>query len=382
MPSRDITVYVPSSVSQNNLRRKINILVANDGSEQEVQTYVFNGFELGQQTGVVPESIMIGIPQPGDYCNRQYELSFEPCLSGWSKYSRYSDPPVTANYYGCPGNGECTPSGGGNDAYLTWIYTVVIPEVLSQLNMDLGEVSIVGGSMGGLTACYAPSRFPNWYSRGFCYAPAVMWNYGSLAQRIVDNFELTNMLPKSVVIEVGHETYDIFRNDVTLEEKNMIQLQTDVLNAFKSIGMQTMSFGNVVFPPSGENTQTVNILAGAPMHMVMFFNQRAAFHAPSNWQISFYTHLQTLYRPSFNDSTRMQRSDYDWYIGQEASDSSSSSEDDNSNDKLERTVIALAVFLAVAVVAFFVALTILLRSRSGADSLMSGGVAKSHQNNL
>ena len=76
--------------------------------------------------------------------------------------------------------------------------------------------------------------------------------------------------------------------------------------------MQTMSFGNVVFPPSGENTQTVNILAGAPMHMVMFFNQRAAFHAPSNWQISFYTHLQTLYRPSFNDSTRMQRSDYDW----------------------------------------------------------------------
>jgi hypothetical protein len=55
--SRDINAYVPSSISQNTLNRPINIIVVNDGSLDEVKTYVFNGFELGQQTGVVPESI-------------------------------------------------------------------------------------------------------------------------------------------------------------------------------------------------------------------------------------------------------------------------------------------------------------------------------------
>lgn len=316
--SRDINAYVPASVSQNSVRRKVNIMVVNDGSIDEVSSYVFNGFELGQQTGVVPESLMVGIPQnPDDYCNRQYELSYSPCLVGWSKYNRYTDPPTTSNFYGCPGNSGC-PLGGGNDNYLTWIYQVVIPAVLDELGMDLGEVSIVGGSMGGLTACYAPSKFPHWYSRGFCYAPAVMWNYGELAQLVKNNFMETNALPKAVVMMVGHEAYDIFRNDTTGDTRNMLQIQRDVFDAYLAIGMDPMDFRQVSLSPAGDNTQTVNILGGAPMHMAMFYDQRGAFHAPSNWMVSFFTHLQVLYRPSFNDSTRRQRTDYDWYVGQPA----------------------------------------------------------------
>ena len=353
IPSRDINGYVPISVSQNTIRRKINILVVNDGSFDEVEMYAFNGFDLAQQTGVVPESIMVGIPQTGKYCNRQYELSFEACKTGWSKYNRNSNPLTTSNYYGCPGNEDCNLTTGGNDAYLTWIYQDVIPAVLDTLNMDLGEVSIVGGSMGGLTACYAPSKFPQWYSRGFCYAPAVMWNYGSLADTILSNFESHKMLPKSIVMEVGHETYDVFRDDVTMETKNMIEIQMDVMNAWKSIGMETMKFSSVVFPPSGDNSQTATILGGAPQHMAMFYNQRAAFHAPSNWQVSFYTHLVTLYRPSFNDSTRMQRSDYDWYLGQtttETTDEASTTDDNTKEAAYLTVIIVLAAALGVVLV--------------------------------
>lgn len=349
LASRDIVAYVPSSVSQNTLRRRINIMVVNDGSLDEVSSYVFNGFELGQQTGVVPESLMVGIPQnSADYCNRQYELSPSTCLAGWSKYERYSDPPATSAYYGCPGNSEC-PISGGNDNYLTWIYVDVIPAVLNELGMELGEVSIVGGSMGGLTACYAPSKFPNWYSRGFCYAPAVMWNYGDMAQLVRTNFMETNQLPKAIVMETGHETYDIFRNDTTGDVRNMIQIQKDVFDAYVAIGMEPMSFGHVTFPPSGDNSQSVNILAGAPMHMVMFYNQRGAFHAPSNWMVSFFTHLQMLYRPSFNDSTRMQRSDYDWYIGQPSTASYSSDcfDDDDSEKKLFALSLGLGLTVGV-----------------------------------
>ena len=44
--NRDITVYIPPSISQNTISRPINILVANDGSYQEVDTYVMSGFHV------------------------------------------------------------------------------------------------------------------------------------------------------------------------------------------------------------------------------------------------------------------------------------------------------------------------------------------------
>jgi hypothetical protein len=86
---------------------------------------------------------------------------------------------------------------------------------MTSLNMTLGEVSIIGGSFGGLTACYAPSRFPQWFSRGFCYAPTTSWNFGSLAQAIKRNFQNAGELPKAVIMEQGHEAYDLFFSEIT-----------------------------------------------------------------------------------------------------------------------------------------------------------------------
>lgn len=102
--SRDINVYIPPSISQNTIKRPINILVANDGSYQEVETYVMSGFDVAVQTGKVPESILVGIPQtaPG-VCNRYYELSYGNCTTGWVKYNRGSNPLSYDPYYGCPG---------------------------------------------------------------------------------------------------------------------------------------------------------------------------------------------------------------------------------------------------------------------------------------
>jgi hypothetical protein len=70
------------------------------------------------------------------------------------------------------------------------------------------------------------------------------------------------------------------------------------------------------------------------------------------------------------------------YIGQTTEESSSSSEDSDNNKRLTNVVIALAILLIVAVITLVVALAMLLRLRSGAQSLIAEGAAKSHQNNL
>jgi enterochelin esterase-like enzyme len=347
--SRDIPVYLPPSIVQNTIHRKVNILIVNDGSLEELSTYIAAGFEVAQNTGVAPESIVIGIPQREyDTCNRNYELSFESCATGWEKYSRWTNDPVQSSaYWGCPGSDLECPAGGGNDAYLTWIYNDVIPAVLADIDMSLNEVSIVGGSMGGLTSCYAPSKFPQWYSRGYCYAPAVMWNFGSINDVIISNFAQTGMLPKSVIMEVGHEAYDVFTDTSTGEVKNFLQLIKSVLDTWRSVGMESLYFEAVTFPPSESNTYSSQVLGGAPSNTVMLYNQRAAFHSTMQWQLSFMTHLGSFYRSSYNDSTRLQRVDYDWYVGQTAVDSS----DDDKDDSDKKLIIGLSVALTTVTVA-------------------------------
>lgn len=381
--SRDIPVYLPPSLVQNTVPRKVNILIVNDGSLEEVTTYIEAGYEVAQNTGVAPESIVIGIPQREyDSCNRNYELSFEPCMVGWEKFSRWTNYPVTAEpYWGCPGSGLECPYTGGNDAYLTWIYTDAIPAVLAAIDMSLGEVSIVGGSMGGLTSCYAPSKFPHWFSRGYCYAPAVMWNFGSINDAIRSNFEQTHMLPKSIIMEIGHEAYDVFTDTSTGEGKNLLQIIKSVLDTWQSIGMQSLYFDVVTFQPTASNSYSSQILGGAPLSAVSLYNQRAAFHSPMQWQLSFMSHLGTFYRPSYNDSTRLQRVDYDWYIGQTGSPSSSSCDDGRTKED-EQIIIGLSVALIIVSVILCVVVCSVLYAcysskQADAKSLIEKGVSNS-----
>lgn len=151
--TRDISVYQPMSVLQNTLKRKMNVLIVNDGTLSELKSYVRAGVDVAQNAGHMPESIVVGIPQSGGSCNRAYELLFAQCDSSfWRRYDRFTNPPGLTIFGGCPGSSDpCPPTlnGGGADLYLTWIYTSVLPAVMSKINMSLGEVSIVGGSYGG-----------------------------------------------------------------------------------------------------------------------------------------------------------------------------------------------------------------------------------------
>ena len=150
--NRNISVYLPVTVTQNTVRRKMNVLVVNDGSINEVTSYVSSGFEVAQYNGHVPESIIIGIPQKGADCNRQYEMLFEACdsIDKWKKYDRtsLSKPPSNSYYYGCPGSTDssgsskaCPPElqGGGADLYLEWIYKDVVKAVLDILKVLLTQ---------------------------------------------------------------------------------------------------------------------------------------------------------------------------------------------------------------------------------------------------
>ena len=50
-------------MKQNNLKRNINVVILNDVSIEVLNSFVFNGgFDVAIQSGLIPESIIIGIP--------------------------------------------------------------------------------------------------------------------------------------------------------------------------------------------------------------------------------------------------------------------------------------------------------------------------------
>ena len=139
--NRDINVYVAASLKQNNVRRKVNVLVVNDGTLFYLQQLAFvGGMDRAVLTGAVPETIMVGVPQNGTGCERQRELTFSESAVGNGAY--------------------CRTSSGGNSKYFAFIQNNVVPAVLENLNLILGEVSITGVSYGGLRSCYAASALP------------------------------------------------------------------------------------------------------------------------------------------------------------------------------------------------------------------------------
>lgn len=182
---RDINVYIPPSMSQNSLSRRVNIIILNDGDMNFMTTLTKQGgLDRAIQNGDVPQdTIMIGIPQ-NLTCERGYELTYEACD---------------------PTRMDCTDCKSGGGLYFTYfLRNTVIPAVLTNLSMSLGEVSMTGSSLGGLTACAAASFQPSYFQRGFCMSPSTWWNHGSLAINITQNAKKYG-LPKSIVMYIGTE---------------------------------------------------------------------------------------------------------------------------------------------------------------------------------
>lgn len=90
--------------------------------------------------------VLEGMPQTMGN-QRGYELEYEVPLGNG---------PNDKNLSCIPG-----PAGGGTDLMLRWLDETVIPATLAKLGMSRGEVSISGGSVAGLTSCYAASARPD-----------------------------------------------------------------------------------------------------------------------------------------------------------------------------------------------------------------------------
>jgi hypothetical protein len=60
--SRNVSVFIPPSLLQNKMQRPVNIMILLDGAHSVVESFAARtGFETLQVSGVVPESIMIGV---------------------------------------------------------------------------------------------------------------------------------------------------------------------------------------------------------------------------------------------------------------------------------------------------------------------------------
>jgi predicted alpha/beta superfamily hydrolase len=67
----------------------------------------------------------------------------------------------------------CEKGGGGTDAFLDFVVDTALPTALARLGFSLGEISISGFSLGGLTACYAAVQRPLVFRRALCMSPSV-----------------------------------------------------------------------------------------------------------------------------------------------------------------------------------------------------------------
>ena len=89
-----------------------------------------------------------------------------------------------------------------------------------------------------MAACWAASSRSTQFSRGLCMSPSVWWNYGELSTIIAQNYESTQLLPKSIFISIGsQEAYswmDLGPNVPVVQWNYFLQSVTD---SFENIGM-------------------------------------------------------------------------------------------------------------------------------------------------
>lgn len=312
---RDISVYIPPSIYQNTLSRPIHIIVVNDGTLLFLQQLTtLGGFDRIVQTGAIPvNTILVGIPQnESNFCDRMYELSYELCSP---------DQSICA---------DCEHTGG-NFLLFDFIQDTVLPAVLSNLSMTMGEVSMTGYSLGGLTACVAASVRPRIYSRALCLSPSVWYNDGSLANNITQN-AIRYGLPKSIVMYIG----------------------TD--EAFQWPGW----FGNY------NATVDAWLVAGMTNTTLTSFAFHGGLHMLSYWVDVFATGIVRMYAQDFPVESLQQESfaeNIHVYFPNASVDSLPCPhicEDDNSEDEEEKAYYRNVIFALLTVITVIVVMNIVM----------------------
>lgn len=346
---RDISLYLPYSLIENPIRREVNVLLLYDGDLATTQLMALNaGFDMYAASGSVPETIIIGIP-PG--------ANGTACPTGTCSQRIFEMTPT-----GCDpslNNCQAGQAYGGTSTFLTFSLGV-ISDVLASLNLDMGELSSFGTSLGGLTACYAVSAFPSNFSRAFCGSPSTWWNSGEISSIITSNYAKSQILPKSVVISIGTQEgngYLFLANQPTV----WMQFITQMNDAFLSIGM-----GKI--PPGQDATETHDDGQSFPSlnSNLVYFTYTGGVHIYSQWVDVFSYGVSLMYAAdypyAFHANNKLQKNTYVsiQYPVQTTCDLS----DDDADSEQEVVYFALMiVFGALTVMLAGIALSLFLKLR-------------------
>lgn len=250
------------------------------------------------------------------------------------------------------------PRTGGAPLMLQWVDEDVIPAILAQLGdigMDRGEVTITGGSLGGLTSCYAAASRPDIFQRAVCSSPSNCFNFenGGLSTIITSQFESTGISAKTVIQFLGQEVYDEDLTNANADENQLEYLMRDD-SAWKGIGLTPLVSDFVFTPvnPSTFVTQPYTTLARVESkHIIMTFLLPGGQHAPSSWEQEFAAALPNLYRADPPDKLRIPKSESLKYmsITSEQADTSDDSDEDDNAVTLH-VLMAIVIFLALLVI--------------------------------
>lgn len=324
--SRDIPVYQPPSLLQNKVRRAVNIMILLDGSYEVVENYATRtGFESYQLMGQIPESIMIGISTVefayrGDFNQRTYEMTYEKALNYPNETCIYAD------------------ETGGASKLLDWIDYDVIPSVLASIGedgigMDRGEVSIHGGSLGGLTSCYAATYRPQVFARAVCSSPSNCYNFatGGLSTHIISNYLLSGVSAKTVIQFLGCEPYVRNTSSNQAGDNNQLGYLIKDDEAWQTIGLKPFYMSTTYTAANAAKHIPYSYVTVDKLndHIVVSYDNPAGQHAPSTWQQEFAWALLNLYRNDPYDKLRVPTIEALKYMSVEYQ---SNVDDDNRNN--------------------------------------------------
>lgn len=176
-----------------------------------------------------------------------------------------------------------------------------------------GEVAITGGSLGGLTSCYAASKYPDIFERAVCSSPSNCFNFGSggLAAVINSNYLSTGKRSKAVVQFLGVEALS---GDGVIDgdEYQMEYLMKDD-KAWQSIGMKPLTAATL-YTSAGSASHAYTHLAPLPDNIIASLLLPAGQHAPSTWEQEFAAALPFLYRADRPDKSRIPKSEQLTYL--------------------------------------------------------------------
>jgi hypothetical protein len=322
------------------------------------------GFDMYTASGSVPEAIIIGIP-PG--------ANGTACPTGTCSQRIFEMTPTDCD----PSLNNCQAGQayGGTSTFLTFSLGV-ISDVLATLNLDMGELSSFGTSLGGLTACYAVSAFPSNFSRAFCGSPSTWWNSGEISSIITSNYAKSQILPKSVVISVGTQEgngYLFLANQPTV----WMQFITQMNDAFLSIGM-----GKI--PPGQDSTETHDNGQSFPSlnSNLVYFTYTGGVHIYSQWVDVFSYGISLMYAVdyplAFQANNKLQKNTYVslQYPVQTACDSS----DDDANSEQKTVYFALMIVFGVSILVLATVAVYLFfqlqKLRKASDLLLSQGISQ------